>query len=181
MFSVKSILFKVGFSSVEICNSFAWKFHSENLQLYPNTLNSILLNLNSSYKYFSSHFSIFTTHLSNVWFHCHVIDPFSIFSYFSYKTVQIFKCHNFESRGSPTGWGRRLYWLCKGHSDPGQVSHCLPTRVWIVILFMFRQGHAFTSQAEETRVWQRKEGRWYNVHFHRSNSTCNNPYAAKNC
>lgn len=44
-----------------------------------------------------------------------------------------------------------------------------------------KQGHAFTSQAEETRVWQRKEGRWYNVHFHRSNSTCNNPYAAKNC
>lgn len=44
-----------------------------------------------------------------------------------------------------------------------------------------KQGHAFTSQSEETRIWQRREGRWYNVHFHRSNSTCNNPYAAKNC
>ena len=45
----------------------------------------------------------------------------------------------------------------------------------------FRQGHAFTSQSEETRIWQKKDGRWYNVHFHRSNSTCNNPFAAKNC
>ena len=45
----------------------------------------------------------------------------------------------------------------------------------------FRQGHAFTSQSEETRIWQKKDGKWYNVHFHRSNSTCNNPFAAKNC
>jgi len=44
-----------------------------------------------------------------------------------------------------------------------------------------KQGHAFTSQSEETRIWQRKEGRWTNVHFHRSNSTSNNPFAAKNC
>merc|ERR1719220_175549 len=44
-----------------------------------------------------------------------------------------------------------------------------------------KQGHAFTSQSEETRIWQRKEGRWTNVHFHRSNSTCNNPFAAKTC
>jgi calcium/calmodulin-dependent protein kinase (CaM kinase) II len=44
-----------------------------------------------------------------------------------------------------------------------------------------KQGHAFTSQSEETRIWQRKDGRWTNVHFHRSNSTCNNPFAAKNC
>jgi len=44
-----------------------------------------------------------------------------------------------------------------------------------------KQGHAYTSQSEETRIWQRREGRWLNVHFHRSNSTCNNPFAAKNC
>jgi len=44
-----------------------------------------------------------------------------------------------------------------------------------------KQGHAYTSQSEETRIWQRKDGRWSNVHFHRSNSTCNNPFAAKNC
>merc|ERR1719208_608757 len=39
-----------------------------------------------------------------------------------------------------------------------------------------KQGHAYTSQSEETRIWQRREGRWCNVHFHRSNSTCNNPF-----
>jgi calcium/calmodulin-dependent protein kinase (CaM kinase) II len=44
-----------------------------------------------------------------------------------------------------------------------------------------KQGHAYTSQSEETRIWQRRDGRWCNVHFHRSNSTCNNPFAAKNC
>lgn len=44
-----------------------------------------------------------------------------------------------------------------------------------------KQGHAFTSQSEETRIWQRKDGRWTNVHFHRSNSTSNNPFAAKTC
>merc|ERR1719410_1944352 len=44
-----------------------------------------------------------------------------------------------------------------------------------------KQGHAYTSQSEETRIWQRRDGRWLNVHFHRSNSTCNNPFAAKNC
>jgi len=45
-----------------------------------------------------------------------------------------------------------------------------------------KQGNAHTSQSEETRIWQRREGRWQNIHFHRSNSTCNNPYAVKgNC
>jgi len=43
-------------------------------------------------------------------------------------------------------------------------------------------GNAHTSQFEETRIWQRRDGRWQNVHFHRSNSTCNNPFAIKgNC
>merc|ERR1719430_2469314 len=28
-----------------------------------------------------------------------------------------------------------------------------------------------TVQSEETRVWHRREGRWQNVHFHRSNLT----------
>jgi len=46
-----------------------------------------------------------------------------------------------------------------------------------------KQGIPTTSQSEETRIWQRRDGRWVNVHFHRSNSTCNNPYAlkAQNC
>jgi calcium/calmodulin-dependent protein kinase (CaM kinase) II len=42
-----------------------------------------------------------------------------------------------------------------------------------------KQGVPTTSQSEETRIWQRRDGRWVNVHFHRSNSTCNNPYALK--
>ena len=32
-------------------------------------------------------------------------------------------------------------------------------------------GAAFTKAFEETRVWQRQEGRWRNVHFHRSAPT----------
>jgi len=44
-----------------------------------------------------------------------------------------------------------------------------------------KHGNAHTSQSEETRIWQRRDGRWQNVHFHRSNSTCNNPFALKNC
>src|SRR5690606_31559639 len=30
------------------------------------------------------------------------------------------------------------------------------------------EGAPVTSGVEETRVWQRKEGRWLHVHFHRS-------------
>jgi len=46
-----------------------------------------------------------------------------------------------------------------------------------------KHGVPNTAQSEETRIWQRRDGRWQNVHFHRSNSTCNNPYALKsqNC
>jgi calcium/calmodulin-dependent protein kinase (CaM kinase) II len=29
-------------------------------------------------------------------------------------------------------------------------------------------GQYSTAAAEETRIWQRKEGRWKHVHFHRS-------------
>ena len=29
-------------------------------------------------------------------------------------------------------------------------------------------GHCVTDQFEETRVWQREDGRWLHVHFHRS-------------
>jgi calcium/calmodulin-dependent protein kinase (CaM kinase) II len=40
-----------------------------------------------------------------------------------------------------------------------------------------------TAQSEETRIWQRRDGRWQNVHYHRSSATCNNPFALKgqNC
>ena len=31
-----------------------------------------------------------------------------------------------------------------------------------------RQGLAHTQKAEETRIWHKRDGRWLNVHFHRS-------------
>jgi len=44
-----------------------------------------------------------------------------------------------------------------------------------------KQGTAHTHQSEETRIWQRRDGRWLNVHFHRSTATQSNPYAIKPC
>ena len=35
----------------------------------------------------------------------------------------------------------------------------------------FRNVQPATVQSEETRVWQRRDGRWMNVHFHRSGSS----------
>ena len=31
-----------------------------------------------------------------------------------------------------------------------------------------RQGQPVTIQGEETRLWQRKDGKWQHVHLHRS-------------
>ncbi|XP_033749888.1 calcium/calmodulin-dependent protein kinase type II delta chain-like isoform X12 [Pecten maximus] len=36
--------------------------------------------------------------------------------------------------------------------------------------YIDRNGLPVTTQAEETRVWQRKDSKWQNVHFHRSGS-----------
>ncbi|XP_021350039.1 calcium/calmodulin-dependent protein kinase type II delta chain-like isoform X5 [Mizuhopecten yessoensis] len=36
--------------------------------------------------------------------------------------------------------------------------------------YIDRNGLPVTTQAEETRVWQRKDNKWQNVHFHRSGS-----------
>ncbi|XP_041363803.1 calcium/calmodulin-dependent protein kinase type II delta chain-like isoform X3 [Gigantopelta aegis] len=36
--------------------------------------------------------------------------------------------------------------------------------------YIDRNGLPVTMQSEETRVWQRKDGKWQNVHFHRSGS-----------
>jgi len=44
-----------------------------------------------------------------------------------------------------------------------------------------KQGNAHTQQSEETRIWQRRDGRWLNVHFHRSTATQNNPFVTKAC
>ena len=38
------------------------------------------------------------------------------------------------------------------------------------IELFFRQGMTHTTQTEETRVWHRKENKWQNIHFHRSDS-----------
>ena len=35
-------------------------------------------------------------------------------------------------------------------------------------LFYFRNGLPAEKQVEETRVWQRKDGKWQNIHIHRS-------------
>ncbi|XP_059489097.1 calcium/calmodulin-dependent protein kinase type II alpha chain isoform X7 [Neocloeon triangulifer] len=34
--------------------------------------------------------------------------------------------------------------------------------------YIDRQGQAHTQQSEETRVWHKRDGKWQNVHFHRS-------------
>jgi calcium/calmodulin-dependent protein kinase (CaM kinase) II len=36
--------------------------------------------------------------------------------------------------------------------------------------FVDADGHPGTRGTEETRIWQRQEGRWRHVHFHRSPS-----------
>ena len=35
------------------------------------------------------------------------------------------------------------------------------------VLFVSRSGSPVTLQSEETRIWQRKDGKWQNVHSHR--------------
>merc|ERR1712071_208847 len=37
--------------------------------------------------------------------------------------------------------------------------------------FMDKQGQAHTQQSEETRMWYRRDGKWQNVHFHRSGTS----------
>ncbi|XP_070503256.1 calcium/calmodulin-dependent protein kinase type II alpha chain isoform X4 [Chironomus tepperi] len=34
--------------------------------------------------------------------------------------------------------------------------------------YIDKQGHAHTHQSEETRVWHKRDGKWQNVHIHRS-------------
>ena len=36
--------------------------------------------------------------------------------------------------------------------------------------YMDKSGLPHTQQSEETRVWHRKDGKWLNVHYHRSTS-----------
>ncbi|XP_076318112.1 calcium/calmodulin-dependent protein kinase type II alpha chain-like isoform X2 [Tachypleus tridentatus] len=39
-----------------------------------------------------------------------------------------------------------------------------------LVQYMDNKGIVHTRQSEETRIWQKKDGKWQNVHFHRSNS-----------
>ena len=51
--------------------------------------------------------------------------------------------------------------------------------IWMYLIF--RNGQPHTHQSEETRIWHRRDGRWVNVHFHRSNATSDsNPFILKN-
>lgn len=43
---------------------------------------------------------------------------------------------------------------------------------------MDKSGLAHTQQSEETRVWYKKDGKWQNVHFHRSGSISSHFIAA---
>lgn len=45
--------------------------------------------------------------------------------------------------------------------------------------FLDKQGHPHTQQSEETRIWHRRDGRWINVHFHRSTLSVDSPFAVK--
>merc|ERR1711953_715016 len=43
-----------------------------------------------------------------------------------------------------------------------------------------KSGQPHTHQSEETRIWHRRDGRWVNVHFHRSIATADsNPFIVK--
>ncbi|XP_074104529.1 calcium/calmodulin-dependent protein kinase II isoform X20 [Cotesia typhae] len=43
--------------------------------------------------------------------------------------------------------------------------------------FVDKQGVAHTQQSEESRVWQKKDNKWQNVHFHRSAVTGPSPFS----
>merc|ERR1712020_497323 len=43
-----------------------------------------------------------------------------------------------------------------------------------------KNGQPHTHQSEETRIWHKRDGRWVNVHFHRSIATADsNPFILK--
>ena len=42
---------------------------------------------------------------------------------------------------------------------------------YVRLVQLLEQGGPVTRASEETRVWQRKDGRWRHVHFHRSKAS----------
>ena len=68
--------------------------------------------------------------------------------------------------------------LLKFHLD---LIHALKEYHINIDCILFRNGQPHTHQSEETRIWHKRDGRWVNVHFHRSNATSDsNPYILKN-
>lgn len=75
----------------------------------------------------------------------------------------------------------RFYFNLGGSQGPKNVTMCSPhVRVMgdVAVLSYVRlvqhldeAGHPVTSRGEETRVWQRRDGAWRHVHFHRSANT----------
>jgi Calcium/calmodulin dependent protein kinase II association domain len=72
----------------------------------------------------------------------------------------------------------RFYFNLNGSQGPHHTLMCSPRvrlmgDVAVVAYVRLNQrvdgnGAAFTAGFEETRVWQRQDGRWKHVHFHRS-------------
>ncbi|XP_047737933.1 calcium/calmodulin-dependent protein kinase type II delta chain, partial [Hyalella azteca] len=56
----------------------------------------------------------------------------------------------------------------KFYFDNGSVTKCPVLKAVSLSAPYYRQCQAHTQQCEETRVWQRKEGKWLCVHHHRS-------------
>jgi calcium/calmodulin-dependent protein kinase (CaM kinase) II len=72
----------------------------------------------------------------------------------------------------------RFYFQLGGKGAPGQTTVCAPkVRVMrdVAVISYVRlnqrvggDGNPVTCSFEETRVWQRQNGQWRHVHFHRS-------------
>jgi calcium/calmodulin-dependent protein kinase (CaM kinase) II len=81
------------------------------------------------------------------------------------QVVEGLDFHRFYFTGGPGG-GRRQNSMCSPHvrvmGDSAVLAYCRLTQVQ-------DDASRFTSVAtEETRVWQKQDGRWRHVHFHRS-------------
>ncbi|KFP84560.1 Calcium/calmodulin-dependent protein kinase type II subunit delta, partial [Acanthisitta chloris] len=66
----------------------------------------------------------------------------------------------------------RFYFENGKHSFLISESTSLPSCIAYIRLTQYMDGSGMpkTMQSEETRVWHRRDGKWQNVHFHRSGS-----------
>jgi calcium/calmodulin-dependent protein kinase (CaM kinase) II len=81
------------------------------------------------------------------------------------QVVEGLEFHRFYFTGG-SGGGRRQNSMCSPHvrvmGDAAVLAYCRLTQV------QDDQGRFSSIATEETRVWQKKDGRWKHVHFHRS-------------